>query len=470
MAASESWSPQPRIERNMKQMKGAEADGNASHASASLKRVIKSAALGQFVEWYDFVIYAYSAQIIAKLFFPSVDPAAAVLSTFAVYAVGFFMRPLGGFVFGILGDRIGRRALLVAVILIMGASTMGIGLLPTYAQIGVAAPILLVLCRMAQGFSAAGETVASNTFVAEHAPEGKRGRYVAFTFSFSTLPSVVAALLVLALMNGMGPEVYESWGWRVPFLIGGPLALIGLYIRWKVDESPAFEAAKSAGTVSKNPLREAARTQKTPALLTFTLAALSSLAFYTLSGYFVSYLTTGARLPNDQALLSNGIALFVAFFCFWIGGSLSDKYGRKRVLQGTIAATVLLYLPAFWFAGLGTFITALTGQLVIAVIFGLFWGAFGITVVELFPTRTRLSAATISYNLGYTIFGGTAPLLATYLIQQTGVLVAPGIYMMAVAAITLFVIRKMPETANTGLLHAEDIAQDAEQNVRQPSS
>lgn len=210
-------------------------------SSSTLRRVTTSAALGQFVEWYDFVIYAYSAVIIAKLFFPSEDPVAGVLAVFGVYAVGFLMRPLGGIVFGLLGDRMGRRQLLVIVIVTMGAATMGIGLLPTYGQVGVLAPLLLILCRMVQGFAAAGETVGSNAFVAEHAPTGRRGLYVAFTYSFSTVPSVAAALFVLFLTNTLGETTYNAWGWRIAFLIGGPMALIGLYIRTKVDESPSMK-------------------------------------------------------------------------------------------------------------------------------------------------------------------------------------------------------------------------------------
>ncbi len=369
------------------------------------------------------------------------------------------MRPLGGIVFGLLGDRIGRRTVLVIVIVAMGVGTMGIGLLPTYQSVGVLAPVLLVVCRMVQGFSAAGETVGSNAFVAEHAPAGKRGLYTSFTYSFSTLPSVVASLFVLLLTTGLGPDTYEAWGWRIAFLIGGPMALVGLYIRSRVDESPVYEAAKAAKataeakhvTIEKTSVRQAV-------IQTLALAALSSLAFYTISGYMVSYLTTGAKLPQSQALLTNGIALLVAVTCFWLGGALSDRFGRKPILFSAIGATIVLYLPAFWLAGLGHMWSALIGQLIIAIIFGLYWGAFGITVIELFPTRNRVSGAMISYNIAYTVFGGTAPLLATWLIARTGVLVAPGIYMMVVAIIVFILVRNLPETSRSNLLHSDDRA------------
>ncbi len=436
-----------------------DAEIETDRSRPSLRRVITSSAIGQFVEWYDFVIYAYSAAIIAKLFFPTEDPVAGTLSVFAVYAVGFLMRPLGGIVFGLLGDRIGRRRLLVIVIVMMGAGTMGIGLLPTYQQIGIVAPILLVLCRMVQGFSAAGETVASNAFVAEHAPRGRRGLYVSFTYSFSTVPSVVAALFVLALMNGLGTDAYESWGWRIAFLVGGPMALVGLYIRKKVDESPVFEAAQAAHEIAKAEHVEQHKTSSRSAVIqTIALAALSSLGFYTLSGYMVSYLTTSANLPSSDALLTNGISLFIAFTCFWAGGALSDRFGRRPVLFAVIGAIIVVYLPAFWLAGLGTFASALVGQLVIAVVLGLYWGVFGITVVELFPTRNRVSGAMISYNLAYTVFGGTAPLVATWLIATTGLAVAPGIYTMVIAVIVLLFVLRIPETRGSSMLHDDDRA------------
>lgn len=422
-----------------------------------MRRVLGSAAIGQFVEWYDFVIYAYSAAMIAKLFFPNTDPAAALLSTFAVYAVGFIMRPLGGFVFGSLGDRIGRRKVLSLVILMMGGATVAIGLLPTYAQIGIMAPILLVVCRLIQGLSAAGETVGSNSFVAEHAPAEKRGLYVAFTYSFANIPPIVAALFVLFLTNVLSGDDYASWGWRIPFLIGGPLALIGLYIRNKVDESPAFKATQAAKRVASTPLRDAVQSQKQQMAFSFALAAFSSLGFYTLSGYFVSYLTTTVGLDSNSALISNSIALFVAFLVMILGGRLSDAFGRKPLLLAGVIINALVCIPAYLLASQGSLLSAVLGQSLLAFGCGLFWGPVGIALLELFPTRTRFSASAVSYNMAYTIFGGTAPFIGVWLVMQTGSKIAPAVYMAVISVAVLLVVLCMPETSKRSLIHEEDI-------------
>lgn len=429
----------------------------ATTQSSAMRRVLGSAAIGQFVEWYDFVIYAYSAAMIAKLFFPNTDPAAALLSTFAVYAVGFIMRPLGGFVFGSLGDRIGRRKVLSLVILMMGGATVAIGLLPTYAQIGIMAPILLVVCRLIQGLSAAGETVGSNSFVAEHAPAEKRGLYVAFTYSFANIPPIVAALFVLFLTNVLSGDDYASWGWRIPFLIGGPLALIGLYIRNKVDESPAFKATQAAKRVASTPLRDAVQSQKQQMAFSFALAAFSSLGFYTLSGYFVSYLTTTVGLDSNSALISNSIALFVAFLVMILGGRLSDAFGRKPLLLAGVIINALVCIPAYLLASQGSLLSAVLGQSLLAFGCGLFWGPVGIALLELFPTRTRFSASAVSYNMAYTIFGGTAPFIGVWLVMQTGSKIAPAVYMAVISVAVLLVVLCMPETSKRSLIHEEDI-------------
>ncbi|HLU02203.1 MAG TPA: MFS transporter [Advenella sp.] len=416
------------------------------------KRVLYSAALGQFVEWYDFVIYAYSATIIAKLFFPATDPATALLSALGIYGVGFVMRPLGGFIFGSLGDRFGRKTVLAGIILGMGASTLLMGLLPTYSQVGILAPILLVVLRLIQGLSAAGETIGSNSFVAEHAPAHRRGLHVAFTYAFANLPPVAAAIVILALTQLMGDAAYESWGWRIPFILGGPLALVGLYIRTQVDESPAFQKAQASNQISTNPVRHAIQSQRKQMAFSFSLAAFSSLAFYTLSGYFVSYLTASVGMSRSDALIANGTAMMVAFFTMILGGYLSDLFGRKPILLTSLLFNACISIPAYLLASQATLSSAILAQIMLAIGMGLFAGPLGITLLELFPTKTRFSASAISYNLAYTIFGGTAPFFSAWLVLKTGQLLAPAGYMAAVSVVVLLVTLFLPETSRRSLV------------------
>ncbi|MDN5916099.1 MAG: MFS transporter [Pseudonocardia sp.] len=424
------------------------------------RKVVASAALGQFVEWYDFVIYAYTASVIATLFFPQEDRVASLLATFAVYAVGFAMRPLGGVLFGHLGDRVGRRGVLAAVILLMGASTAAVGLLPTYQQIGLVAPILLVVFRLLQGLSAGGEAMGSNALVAEHAPPPRRGLYVGFTYSFANLPAIFAALFVLLLTNVLTPEVYQSWGWRIPFLLGGVISLVGLYIRWQVAESPAFEETRSSRGVAKAPIAEVLRSHRRPLGFAFSMAALSGLGFYTLTGYFSTYLSEAVGLSKDASLVSNSIALTVAFITMPLGGLLSDRIGRRRTLMLGAALSAAFAIPAYVLASAGTLGTAIAGQALLAFALGLFFGPVGIVFLELFPTRVRYSGAALGYNAAYVVFGGTAPLLGVWLVASTGSLLAPAVYMTVVAACVLLVALRLPETYQRPLLHDEDTADE----------
>ncbi|MBC3190420.1 MFS transporter [Pseudonocardia sp. C8] len=422
------------------------------------RRVVASAAIGQFVEWYDFVIYAYTSSVVATLFFPAEDRVASLLATFGVYAVGFVMRPVGGVVFGHLGDVLGRRGVLAFVILLMGGSTAAIGLLPTYASIGILAPILLVVCRLLQGMSAGGEAMGSNALVAEHAPDGRRGRWVGFTYSFANLPGVFAALLVLGLTNAMTAQAWSEWGWRIPFLLGGVLSLVGLYIRARVQESPAFTTTRQAHQVTKAPLLTLFRTHRRELLLAFAMAALSGLGFYSLAGYFSSYLTESVGLSSNDSLLSNSVALFAAFVAMPLAGSWSDRVGRRKVLLVGAAASAIVAVPAYAIAGAGGLLPAIAGQTLLAVALGTFFGPVGIVFLELFPTRIRYSGASVGYNAAYVAFGGTAPLFGTWLVAQTGSLLAPAVYTALLAAAVFAVATRLPETHTSSIVHAEDVA------------
>jgi MHS family proline/betaine transporter-like MFS transporter len=436
---------QLRISEGWQQMPEATAVSSTEQAR-SVRKVMTASAIGHFVEWFDFAVYAYAAPVIAAQFFPKFDPAAALLSTFAVYAVGFIARPAGAFLLGHLGDRFGRKRVLAGVILMMGLATTAIGLLPTYAAIGVAAPILLIVFRMLQGLSAAGETIGSNSFVAESAPIKRRGLFVGSVYTWSNLPPVLAALLVLGLTSILTTEAYESWGWRVPFLIGAPLAIVGLYIRTRVHESPAFQTLQESHVVESAPIRRVFAEHGRAMVTVFSIAAVASLCYYSLTGYFYSFMTVTVGLSSDDALISNSIALLITFVMVPLSGLLSDRIGRRNTLLIAGALSALVAVPAYLLATTGTLATAVLGQSLLGFALGMFFGPAGCAFVELFPARVRYSGASISYNLAFTIFGGTAPLLSTWLVEQTGSNIAPAWYVAAVAVAALVMVWFMPET------------------------
>lgn len=419
--------------------------------NSQVRKVMTSSAIGHFVEWFDFAVYAYAAPVIATQFFPEFDPAAALLSTFAVYAVGFIARPVGGFLLGALGDKFGRKNILALVILLMGISTTLIGLLPTYAAIGVLAPILLVTCRMIQGLSAAGETIGSCLFVAEHSPTASRGRNVGIVYTASNLPPVVAALLVLFLTTVMSDGSYETWGWRIPFLVAAPLAFVGLWIRMRVEESPVYGEMKKTQKVEKAPIRSVFAGNRKAMITVFAIAAVTSLGYYSLTGYFYSYMTVTIGIPSNQALVSNSVALLITFITVPVAAAISDRIGRKKMLITALVFSAIVAIPAYVLVNVATLPAAITAQAILGLALGLVFGPAGVAFVEMFPARVRYTGASISYNLAYTVFGGTAPLLATGLVAMTGIAISPAWYIVLITVLALLVLLGMEETRHRSM-------------------
>jgi MFS transporter, MHS family, proline/betaine transporter len=426
-------------------------------STSSTRRVLASAAVGQFVEFYDFVVYAYTATVLATHFFPSEDRVASLLATFAVYAVGFVMRPLGGLIWGHIGDRVGRRAVLAVIILIMGASTAMIGALPTYEQIGIAAPILLVVARMIQGLSVGGEAIGSNILVAEHSPLQRRGGYVALGYACGVIPAVVVAILVLGLNNLMGPDDFTDWGWRLLYFLGAALSLVGLYIRKRINESPAFEVTRSADRIPRAPIRTVLEDNRRSLVLAFTMATLSGLGFYSLTGYFPAYLSESVNLTRNESLASNSIALCVTFVAMPLAGALSDRIGRRPIMIGGALSSAVLAIPAYVLVSSGSFWNATFGQCILAATLGAFFGGAGIVWLELFPTRVRYTGAALSLNAAYVVFGGTAPLFSSWLVERSGSLLAPAFYLAILASLVFVGALFLPETYRDPLIRAEDV-------------
>lgn len=418
-------------------------------ASGMQKRVLAGGSIGQFIEFYDFTLYGLSAVVLAQLFFPGTSAMAGLLATFATFGVAFLVRPLGGMFFGALGDRIGRRKVLFITLLSIGAATALIGLLPTYATIGAVAPALLVLCRMVQGFSAGGESVGAPAFVFEHAPVDRRGFWLTITLAATALPSVFGGTLILILSSSMSSEAFMSWGWRIPFLLALPMAFFGLWIRAKTEESDAFKKVLAKESNKEfSPIREAFAENKVRMLQVIFVMGLTAMGFYFLSGYFVSYVQITGNLSREQSLMSNATAMLLYALLLPVGGLIGDRVGRKPMLIVGAAALAVLSIPCFMLVTSGSLALAIVGQLLFVIPMCIYGGGCYTFFVEIFTTKTRFTSAAISYNVGYAIFGGSAPFIGTYLVSQTGVSAAPGYYMAAAAVIVflLLTLTRVPET------------------------
>jgi MHS family proline/betaine transporter-like MFS transporter len=434
---------------------------------ATLRRVIAASAIGNFVEWFDFAVYGFLATLIASQFFTGESESVALLKTFAVFAVAFALRPLGGIVFGALGDRLGRKRILSLTILLMAGSTTLIGLLPTYASIGVLAPVLLTLARCLQGFSAGGEYAGACAYLMEHAPRGRRAFYGSFVPVSTFSAFACAAVIAYGLEASLSPEAMNAWGWRVPFLIAAPLGLVGLYLRWRMEETPAFRQALAEGKQhNHSPLGDTLRHHGRTIGKLGAFISLTALSFYMFTTYFATYLQTVGHLSRAQALLVSTVALLFAAAGCPLAGALSDRIGRRRTIGVTCIWVMVAVFPAYWLASSGSLSGALLGVILLAI------GALMSGVVtaallsECFPTRSRYTASAITYNVAYTLFGGTAPLVATWLIEQSGSRLAPAFYLVVIALLALVGGLALPETSRVSL-HDDAIDRDSREVEQQ---
>jgi MFS transporter, MHS family, proline/betaine transporter len=414
---------------------------------AAVRKAVRGAAIGNTVEWYDFAIYSTLATYIADQFFPSGDETAALLSTFAVFAAAFFMRPLGGFFFGPLGDRIGRQRVLALVILLMSGSTFLIGVVPNYESIGVAAPLLLLLLRCVQGFSAGGEYGSGACYLAEFAPDRHRGFVVSFLVWSVVVGFLLGSLTVTGLETLLSEDAMNSYGWRIPFLIAGVLGVVGLYIRLRLGDTPEFEALRDQGEVAESPLKEALTTSWRPILQIAGLVVIHNVGFYIVFTYLPTYFTKTLEFTKTNAFVSIIIASTVAIILIPPLGALSDRIGRKPLLiTGAVGFAVFAY-PLFMLLNTGSLAAAIAAHAGLAAIESVFVSASLAAGAELFATRVRSSGYSIGYNVSVAIFGGTAPYVATWLVARTGNELAPAFYVIAAAIITLATVMTMRETA-----------------------
>jgi MHS family proline/betaine transporter-like MFS transporter len=420
---------------------------------ATVRRAVAASAMGNCIEWFDFGVYSAGAitATVGRVFFPTHSSSTAVLSSFAVLAVAFVVRPFGGFFFGPLGDRLGRQRVLAITIILMSGSTFVIGVLPTYASIGVFAPILLILARMVQGFSTGGEYGGAATFIAEYAPDKKRG-FLGSWLEFGTLTGYVLGSSLVLLMNVILPQsAMDSWGWRIPFLVALPLGLVGLYLRTKLEDTPAFRDMSKAGKVARSPLKETLAGNWRMILNLIGIVLLLNVADYTMLTFMPTFMTNNLGFSDTTSqLVTISVELCMMVVITFVG-RLSDRIGRKPLLLTAAIGYVVLAFPAVALMTAGGTLRLLIGFAILAALLVLMLAVIGSTFPAMFPTRVRYGSFAIGYNLSTSAFGGTAPFVITALITATGTNFIPAYYLVLAGLIAIVPIMLIPETAGVSL-------------------
>ncbi|WP_163505238.1 MFS transporter [Fodinicola acaciae] len=418
--------------------------------SATTRRaVLFASSVGNFVEWFDFTLYGYTAAVIAATFFPAGNGAAALLGAFAVYGVAFVARPLGAAMFGRIGDRRGRRTSLGLSIMVMGASTAAMGLLPGWSSIGVLAPILLLVCRLVQGFSAGGEYSGALTFTIEHAPDNRRAWFLGLVGSSTMLGAVCATAVALVFQSVTGPR-FAVDGWRWMFVLAGAIALVGLFLRLRVDESPVFEEMRKQQAPLR-PFQVLLRDHWRTLLVLFVYFATLGLLTHMFLGYLPTYLNRAIGVSTGTVLALTTVANLASIPVSLSLSVLADRYGRRIQVRLGAMAAVVLPVPAYLLIGTGS--TAAVIAALVLFVFAVCLLTMGaLSVLELYPTGVRFSGMALPYNLAYAVFGGTAPLVSALLVDSTGSLLSPAIYASVVAVLALPILLKgIPETKGVDL-------------------
>ena len=421
----------------------------------ALRRAATASFMGNFVEWFDYAAYGYLATVIALTFFPQTDTTTGLLATFAVFALSFIVRPIGGLVWGHFGDKYGRRSALSWSILIMTLSTFCIGILPTYNQIGLWAPALLLLIRLMQGFSASGEYAGASAFLAEYAPEGKRGFYTSIVPASTAAGLLFGAMFVAGMHALMTAENLHDWGWRLPFLLAAPFGLVGRYIRVHLQDSPKFlemeQRLEAKECATHAPVRELLTVHRRAVMIGIGVTCLNAVAFYLLLSYMPTYLSTEMGMSESDSFIASTVSLATYIGLIFLMGTLSDRYGRKTMLVTASVLFLLLTFPLFGMLGNPSLLVILMIQIAFGAMLAMNDGTLPCFLAEIFPTRVRFSGFAFSFNVANAVFGGTAPFIATWLIHMTGNKMAPAWYLLAAAAVALVAMLASRETAHTAL-------------------
>ena len=415
-------------------------------AAYPIWKVIGASAAGTMIEWYDFYIFGSLAAIMSGLFFPTENPTAGFLLTLATFATGFAVRPFGAIVFGRIGDLVGRKYAFLVTLLIMGGATFLIGLLPSYAAIGIAAPIILVVLRLAQGLALGGEYGGAAIYVAEHVPDNKRGYYTSFIQTTATLGLFVSLGVILTVRLSMSEADFRSWGWRLPFLLSIVLVAISLYIRLKLKESPLFTQLKNEGKTSRTPLRDSLgskRNWKIMMLVLFGAAAGQAVVWYTGQFYALFFLQNVLKVDFIVANIIVAIALALGTPFFIVFGALSDRFGRKKIMMAGNLIAALSYYPIY--RAMAAYAVPLNAPMLTLLVFiqvifvTMVYGPIAAFLVEAFPAKIRYTSLSLPYHIGNGWFGGFTPLIATAVVAKTGNIYAGLWYPISIALLTFVV-------------------------------
>lgn len=427
--------------------------------NTKLKKAVTAAALGNAMEWFDFGVYGFVAYALGQVFFPNASPGIQTIAALATFSIPFLVRPLGGLFFGVMGDRFGRQKVLSLTIIIMAASTFCIGLIPSYASIGIWAPVLLLLCKLAQGFSVGGEYTGAAIFVAEYAPDRRRG-FLGSWLDFGSIAGfLLGAGLVVFLSSLVGEAAFLEWGWRIPFLIAAPLGLIGLYLRHAAEETPAFtqQLAKlekeDRDTIEDRPMvpyKEIIGKYWKSLSVCIGMVLVTNITYYMLLTYMPTYLSQSLEYSEDHGVLIIIVVMIGMLFVQPVVGFLSDRFGRKPFLMIGSLGLLVFALPAFHLITSGEIATIFAGLLVIAVLLNCLTGVMASTLPALFPARIRYSALALAFNISI-IIAGLTPTVAAWLVEATNNLYVPAFYLMFAAIIGLITSFFLKETAKQPL-------------------
>ncbi len=412
-----------------------------------LKKAVAASAIGNATEWFDYGIYAYGVTYISAAIFPG-DTESATLLALMTFAVSFLVRPLGGLVWGPLGDRIGRRSVLAITILLMSGATLCVGLVPSYATIGFWAPVLMVLLRMVQGFSTGGEYGGAATFMAEYAPCRRRGFFGSF-LEFGTLAGFsLGALLMLGFSLVLSDDQMSTWGWRLPFLVAAPLGLIGVYLRSRLEDTPIFRELEETGEKedrTATQFKDLLGQYWGPILRLGGVVVALNVVNYTLLTYMPTYLEQSIGLSSTMSLLVPIIGMLAMMVFLPIAGGASDRIGRKPMWWFSLVGLFIAGVPMFMLMGTNA-VGAVIGFAVLGLLYVPQLATISATFPAMFPTHVRYAGFAIAYNVSTSIFGGTAPAVNDWLVNRTGDNLVPAYYMMAACVIGAIALIKVPET------------------------